>query len=205
LTTITLAHDNWTCDTLPMTEAAFGHPGPWTEEEYLALDETPNRIELMDGGLWVSPGPSVAHQGMLSVVHAALRATARGAKLKVFDGINVRLGPNRLLIPDLAVVSPEIRVTTVVEAADVTLVAEIVSPSSKAMDNGQKWEFYEAAKIDSYLLVEPDVPDYDKVTLRLFGQRRNRYVEVATAKPGETLTADSPFRIVLDTKALVDF
>nr|WP_308129165.1 Uma2 family endonuclease [Actinoplanes polyasparticus] len=192
-------------DNVPTTEANFNHPGPWTEEEYLALGETTNRIELIDGGLWVSPGPSLAHQGILHVVHAALHPTARAANLKVFDGINVQLGPNRLLIPDLAVVSPEIRVTTVVGAADVTLVAEVVSPSSKAMDSGQKREFYEAAKIDCYLLIEPHMPDYDEVTLRLFRQRRNRYVEVATAKPGEVLIADSPFRIELDTNELVNF
>lgn len=188
-----------------MTEAKFGHPGPWTEEEYLALDETANRIELIDGGLWVSPAPNAAHQAILHIVHAALHPAARAAKLKVLDGVNVRVGPDRLLIPDLTVVSPEIRVATVIEAADVTLIAEIVSPSSRAMDSGQKWEFYEAAKIDSYLLIEPSLPDYDEVTLRLFRQRRNRYVEVATAKPGEILIADSPFRIELDTNTLVDF
>ena len=188
-----------------MTEARLDHSFPWTEEEYLALDETTNRIELMDGGLWVSPAPNLPHQGILGLLGDALKPAARAANLKVFDGINVRVGPNRILIPDLTVVRPECRLQTVVDATDVVLVAEIVSPSSKAMDNGQKLAFYQSAGIDTYLLIEPDMPDYDEVTLRLFRQRRNRYVEVATAKPGETLIADSPFRIELDTNDLVKF
>ena len=37
--------------------AALTHEGPWTERDYLTLPENNRRIELLDGGLLMSPNP----------------------------------------------------------------------------------------------------------------------------------------------------
>jgi hypothetical protein len=46
------------------------HIGPWTERDYFALPEDRRRIELLDGGLLVSPAASGRHQRLSSQLSA---------------------------------------------------------------------------------------------------------------------------------------
>lgn len=187
-----------------MAEAKLDQRVPWSEAEYLALDETASRVELIDGGLWVSPAPISAHQSISLLLQVKLLEGARKAGMRVNGAINVRVRPNRILIPDVAVGTMG-RVETVTAARDVALVAEILSPSTAWLDRGLKMQFYAEAKIEWYLLVAPAMPDYDTVELELFHLEDSKYVSTATAGPTETLTADSPFPIVIPADDLVDF
>ena len=64
-----------------MTAAVFGHDGPWTEEEYLSLDETSQRVELFDGSLHVTPAPTPRHQNISRrITGNVLRAAGRAGR-----------------------------------------------------------------------------------------------------------------------------
>ncbi|WP_248294211.1 Uma2 family endonuclease [Actinoplanes sp. TBRC 11911] len=187
-----------------MTKADFNHPDPWTEAEYLALDETNSRIELIDGGLWVSPAPTNEHQEISYLLTTILRPPASAAKLCVTQAGNVRLGPDRLVSPDITVRRPS-KPGTRTEAADVVMVAEITSPSNATADRRFKKLLYAEAGIGWYLLVEPDHGTYQSIFLRLLRLEDTKYVEHAFAEYGETLITDLPFPVEISTEHLLDF
>ena len=78
----------------------------WTEADYLALPETNQRMELLDGELVCEPSPGCGHQGIVGNLFAALDAWARvrsPAPTIRLGPLDIRFAPGRILQPDACV------------------------------------------------------------------------------------------------------
>lgn len=174
-----------------------GH-GPWTEEEYLALGESNDRIELIDGDLRVTSSPTPWHQYVCRQLANLLEDGAAGRALHAHFAINLRLKPNRIVIPDLTVTSTIDYWDRVVDASVAKLVCEITSPSNVATDTVLKMHYYAEAGIPWYLLV-----DHKTAALRLYRLAGDRYVEHASAEAGEVLRLWEPVAVAIRPEDLL--
>ncbi|WP_213006219.1 Uma2 family endonuclease [Paractinoplanes toevensis] len=179
-----------------MTSAILSDGMPISEEDFLAMGETPDRIELFDGSLHMTPNPTTTHQHLLGELFAALRLPARDAGLRVLLAPNVRLQPNRIPIPDLVITSDMER-KLAIEAETVLLTCEITSPSNAATDKVLKMHYYASAGIPWYLLVEQAT-----AALRLYRLAGETYVEHAVVEQGAILRLREPVVATLDPAEL---
>ncbi|MBP6015125.1 MAG: Uma2 family endonuclease [Candidatus Promineofilum sp.] len=174
----------------PVWELAhlFPYQGRWSVEEYLALD-TGRLVEYSNGYLEFPPMPTMAHQDIVSFLHALLKAFIQKHQLgKVyFVPVPVRLGGREYREPDVFFVST----FRVLEAAGTypsgaDLVMEIVSgsPADRDRDLVRKRRDYALAGIPEYWIVDPQ--EEVIIVLRLEG---NEYVEHGRFTAGDTATS----------------
>jgi Uma2 family endonuclease len=182
----------------PAQSNLLDHVGPWAEPDYLALPEDRRRIELLDGGLLVSPAAGGRHQRLSSQLWHTL-GRAAPSWVEVLEAINIRVAPGRILIPDLVVVTNPGLDLTVWDPADVAMVVEIVSAGSIAADRAIKPQLYSAAGIEHYLRIELANPGPGSTAYQL---QRGHYVEVASSGSGQLLCLAEPFPVNLDLAQL---
>jgi Uma2 family endonuclease len=166
----------------------YAHAGPWTEQDWLALP-TEERVELVDGTLVMSPRASNPHQRLAYRIWGALDAGATGG-WDVLGEPNVRVGIDRILIPDVAVIARADMSAAMNDATGVALVVEVVSPGSAAYDRVLKPRLYAEAGIPWYLRVEQEGP-----VGHLHELDDASYREVAR---GPVVELTAPFPVTLD-------
>jgi hypothetical protein len=181
-----------------VTTTIAEHFGPWTEAEYVGLDNGINRIELISGNLLVSPWPDIAHQIALSPLVEATREAARNAGLGAWRNVQVRLAEDTIVIPDLVVA--DIRPAgEVVDVSEVVLLGEVISPTTATIDQVLKTHLYAAARIGWYLTAE-----LEPFAVRLRRLQGERFFEHAVARRGQTLTSSFPFPFTVATADMLD-
>jgi len=131
----------------------------WSEDEYLLLaDGATAFLELSEGRLVVHAMPSPLHQSVVLNLASILRASRLG---KVYIApMPVRLWPDKFREPDLCYYRQEHldRVgERFGEAPD--LVIEVLSPSTRSVDLGEKMDDYARAGIPEYWAIDSDARD----------------------------------------------
>jgi Uma2 family endonuclease len=129
-----------------------------SEGEFLALPESNQPIELIDGEVILAPRPSLRHQEVLTRVVAALRewANAHRARATIVQApFDVRFGPNRILQPDAVVflygLADDVE-TPVTQVPD--LCVEVLS-GNRAHDRVTKRYVYGEAGVPEYWIIDP--------------------------------------------------
>ncbi|GAA4921285.1 putative restriction endonuclease [Actinomycetospora succinea] len=173
----------------------FAHDGPWTEADVLALP-VDRHVELLDGSLLVSPTSSNRHQWLSSRLWVALNEAAP-PDMRALEAVNIRVGTDRLLIPDLAVIRQPDMSALVTDALAVRLVLEIVSPSNAFMDRAVKPQLYAQAGIPVHVRVELGTDEPVGHVLAL--DETGAYRETTS---GTTITLDRPYPVTIDLAAL---
>lgn len=181
-----------------MTTSLLLPQKPVTEPEFLAIGETPERIELFDGSLHVTPAPTPRHQRLSTRLAIALTPVVEDAGLLLHEAVNVRVGTDRIPIPDLVITGEIDFDELVIDASAVRLVCEILSPSNGDTDRVLKSHYYATAGIPWYLLADPV-----SGTLRLFGLDGSAYTEVQVATPGVPLRLTEPVTVTIDPERLL--
>jgi Uma2 family endonuclease len=140
---------------------------PYTVAEYMAWPDSV-RCELIDGMIYdMSPAPVIEHQRLVGTLHYELRQALEKRRGEGGDGgcsgcelfiapIDVVLGPNTVVQPDLIVVCDPAKLANgrYVDGAP-EWVAEILSPSTAVKDKREKLRLYERHRVSEYLIIDP--------------------------------------------------
>ncbi len=170
-----------------------------TREDLDAMPDDGNRYELIEGEIVVSPAPRPRHQlvstELLVLLHSACPDDLRVSQAP-FD---VVLGEHDVLEPDILVIDPAGLDERGMNGPP-ALVVEVLSPSTKRRDLGQKKRIYERSGVAAYWVV--DFED-DEIALTAWELREGRYEAVASIAGDEEWTATVPFEVTVVPSRLV--
>lgn len=129
-----------------------------SEEDYLALNETQERMELVDGEIYVPPAPTRIHQHVIGMIYRALSQWAEAQAQAWFVGLaplDVRIGPSRIVQPDVFLVKGEVDMEAAGPFLRVPALCVEVMSTNRVYDRVAKRYLYADAGVLEYWLVDP--------------------------------------------------
>jgi Uma2 family endonuclease len=170
-------------------------PSALTYQDYAGLPDDGRRYQILDGELCVTPAPGSRHQEIGGNLFAAIHAHVKGHGLgKVFPApIDVILSDapehTSIVQPDIVFVATD-RLDRIsargIEGAP-TLVVEVLSPTTAAIDRRRKRDLYARHGVPYYWLVDGETHAIEMY--RLSGRTYDLLARVT----GDALVAAEPF------------
>lgn len=159
---------------LPRNPSDFGYAGlRMTAEEFIALGHTPERYELIDGVVTMTPSPRPVHGELIAnIVHQA--GAQLGQAARIFTEIDLRLTDAKVYRPDISLYKRDRlppRVEALTQPPD--LIVEVLSAGTMAFDLTTKRDDYESFGVGEYWTIEPNT-----TRLRCWQRTGNQLLEV---------------------------
>ena len=185
----------------PRMTATRTEPGPYTWEDFIALDEDDLR-ELIDGELVEVEVPKRRHERIVVKLAMALGSWAeeRGGEA-LASGYKVRITKKRGVMPDAQffraghLPAPEHEDGLAEGHPD--LVVEVVSPSSRRYDRVVKARWYAEIGVPEYWIVDPESRTVERLVLT-----EGRWTIATTAAEDEPFEPPSFPGLALDLTKL---
>lgn len=127
-----------------------------SESDFLALPESNQHVELLDGEVYMPPAPSPMHQTVVGRVFREI-STWADARAPIFVGLaplDVRLAPNRIVQPDVFVLRNGLTSLDGPIGQIPDLVVEVLS-QNRSHDRITKRLVYAQAGVSEYWIVDP--------------------------------------------------
>ena len=162
-------------------QRARPEPGKFTYDDYVNFPDDGRRHELIDGEHFVTPSPDRRHQEISLRLTVAIANCLRDRPAgRLYEApLDVILSDFDVVEPDILYVSNErsgILGKWVHGAPD--LVVEILSPSTRKVDEAIKRRLYDRVDVREYWIVDPEL-EIVKVYRRDEGRRFPRVAELA--------------------------
>ncbi len=165
--------------TLPIpTETATSVHGPtqgsWTYADWEQIADDSNRYEVIEGVLYVTTAPSNFHQWIISRLYRliALPAEDKGLGFVYFAPVGVLMPGCDPVQPDfLFILKENVAILHDGRIRGVPdLIVEVISPGSRAYDEGVKLEAYANAGVPEYAVIDPVTRKLRHYVLEMPGQ-----------------------------------